>query len=818
MAIGLIAGVSVYAGAKWAFYNPPYGHAVVLYHTGVILLAILLLRFWAWPRIRHPLTLHGMATRLEKGDPHLHDCLSCALEFSNPDPILAECLEPSERLLDGFYQDALETVQGKKRVRWIVPYYFWALAILSVGFTAFWFSINWIEPFTWDDALTLYRLNFLQNPYRPLHQLVVEPGYADALTGDSVTVRTSLLGPGFFSGSITYNMVGFPEQSVEMKTLETNANSFEYKFENLQGDLRYKVHVGPLESVEYLVKVQSPAELVSVQLTYHYPEFMGGRVEVIPPGQGAAIAPKGATVEVATRWNRPMKEVFLSFNGGAHIQFHESSANWRGSFILESGGSYILGGASQDGVPLRGDLEFPVQMLVDLPPEIQLISPKEDVDYSLRKPKGKIPLQFRATDDVGIQSLFLYAGAPGVATQTHQIAQLDGKEKEVEETFLFDWRPWQREPVCRIYLEAVDNHPDVAGKKRTPTRRFYFQAPGSFDEVDKATKEERVKADPFEFTAYRLVFLLLRQTDQNNQIPGEGNAPPADLDKWKARETRLLQLTAQTSLEARENAEKLKRGPAAKAGPPAAATGENSSNKENPDKKIADLPVRLEQVSERLGGAKVSIDDLIAHPSPGGATVVDRQSRQLDAVQTNFPRRGREEGDRAAKELAKAYQDLTGREPPIAAEAFEAQIAKATKEAQQAVKEQKEKSKEESAAAKGEKAGAAKQAKGGKDRAAKKGGKDEEDGLEAGSKKKGVAGKEKVGGMGGPSLATNKYMASEFKLDPSTVHLETPQVQLMNKALSTEMEKSDLTEYTQKPIPAEYAGAAAEYTKILLGQ
>jgi hypothetical protein len=37
--------LGVYVGGKWAFYDPPYGHAVTLYHAGHLLIALLFLIF-----------------------------------------------------------------------------------------------------------------------------------------------------------------------------------------------------------------------------------------------------------------------------------------------------------------------------------------------------------------------------------------------------------------------------------------------------------------------------------------------------------------------------------------------------------------------------------------------------------------------------------------------------------------------------------------------------------------------------------------------------------------------------------------------------
>ncbi|NUN94737.1 MAG: hypothetical protein HUU16_01070 [Candidatus Omnitrophica bacterium] len=639
-----------------------------------------------------------------------------------------------------------------------------------------------------------------------MHQLVVKPGFSEALKGDPLTVQANLLGPDFWTASITYNMAMFPEQTAEMKTREGLPNSFEFEFKNLQGDLRYKVQAGPLESVEYLVQVKPPAELTEIQLTYYYPEFMARGHEPQPTGQGAAMAPIGSTVEVTTRWSRPMKEVNIAVNGEAPIPCRQTDPYWRGAFRIESAGSYILSGSSVDGVPLRGNLEFPLQVLVDLPPTVEWIFPKEDIDFSEKKPKGKIPLRFRIEDDVGIQSVFLYSGSPGAVTQTHQIAQLDGKSKALESTFLFDWRPWMNRPVCRLYLEALDNHPQIPGRKRNETRRLYFQPPGSFEEIDSTTPEEEVIEDPYELTAIRLFFLLRKQMSQNSFV-AENESKSPDLGDWKKTQRRTMQLAAQTAFSAWNSAQDLKRGPGAPAGVPAGATpAKEASPKVALPERPPDLPIRLEMVTQRLGGVEISIDDLLAAPPATGEAVVHRQARQYDAADKSYLRRSWEEGERAAREIAKAYKDLTGREPPISAERVENTIAEETRKAEGEEAEQQ---------AKAEQAA--------KDQLRLGGDQESEDGASAA----GVTGdsndkekdkQEKRQGESAASAPTSKYAPSEYTLDPDTVTLTTPQVQLMQNALSGTLAEDKAREFLQRPVPPEYKEAVAEYNRILLGE
>ena len=177
LAVGLVAGIGMYLGGRWSFYNPPYGHPVMIFHIVQITLLLLLVVSWGWPRLRYPATSQEIAQRLEKADPKLNDCLSSALDFSAPDNLQEECLQISSGILPAFYEDTLLRVRSKHRWRRVVPISFWVVFTLSVLFAAFLFNISRFEPFTVSDIWQLYRTNFLANPYRPLHTLDVQPGF-----------------------------------------------------------------------------------------------------------------------------------------------------------------------------------------------------------------------------------------------------------------------------------------------------------------------------------------------------------------------------------------------------------------------------------------------------------------------------------------------------------------------------------------------------------------------------------------------------------------------------------------------------------------
>jgi len=814
--------LGVYIGGKWAFYNPPYGHSVTLFHAGHILIALLFLIFWGWPKLRRPETLTSVAVRLEKADQTLNDCLSSALNFSAPDPLMEECLEVSIGILPGFYDDTIRRITSKRRWASLTPWYFWVWLGLAFAVFVFWTNLSRFEPFTSSDAWRLYQENFWADPYRPLHQLIVQPEWDTVLKGDSVHIQAMLTGPGEHQATIVYSMKGFPEEKAEMKTKALGSNLFEFDFENLQGDLVYQIQAGPLTSPQYEIKVQTPPELTSIQLVYHYPEFMKRKTEVLPPGQGAVTAPVGTTVELTTQWNRPMDKVFFSINSGELVPMDKLGSLWKTRFPVQTVGRYILSGTSVEGVPVRAGLEFPIESEADLQPEIEWVWPKEDIDFSGRIPSKKLGLSYRVSDDHGIESIYLYAGAPGRATKSYEIANLDGKSREHRGQYKFDLRAWSKVPVVRVRLVASDNHPHVPNQTPTQVRRFYLQPPGSFSE-DENSDVEAVEADPYEQTALELLGLIKAQKSQNSGLNEEKSSSEADVEKWLASEENLIRHTARVGLRATERAEQVRYGEISSELPERKPTQGELTEKDKAAiaKRTGELPARLEQVAARLIGSATRLDQFIPGNVTDQTAAADHQLRQFDRGRNGSRKRSHEEGVRAQAQLEAAFKDLTDQEVPRTSEEMAEEIAEAEKSEGESDEEPGEGTEEESEEGKDKPPASKEKPEFAYEGEEKEDKEEDEEEVTVLADKPLDGDSSGVGDTGAGSAATlptNVYAASTFTLDPDSVHIETRSSQLLYKTLEDNLAGMDLTQYRNVAAPPEYGPAVEGYNRVLLGE
>jgi len=500
-----------------------------------------------------------------------------------------------------------------------------------------------------------------------------------------------------------------------------------------------------------------------------------------------------------------MKQVFLAVNDGEKVAVEHRGSYWKKRFVLKNSGKYVLSGSSEEGVPVREGLEFPIEIINDTPPAIEWVWPKEDLDYSGKDLKHKIPLVYKVEDDYGIESVYLYAGAPGRATQSYEIDNLDGKERKYRQTYDFPIGSWKTVPVVRVYLMANDNHPGFQNQTPTSVRRFYLQPPGTFDESEEATDEAKLKTDPFELTALELYHLIKTQQAQNQTL--DEKTGPDTNGEWVKQQVHLAQITAQTVLRVNGRIRKVRYGQVAAGGNVVGVPGVGSATPDQATgeaQAVSDLATRLEQVITRLSGSFERLDQLQPGAVPDQNSALDHQLRQLDAGKKDRRRRSREEGDRALRELEAAFKELTGKKPPRSADEAEAEKEKEDEKAKEDEDSEKKKEKDKTE---------------NENEEFDFGKSDNEivKGLEGQQGDTGVGDKEKDK-LGGASLPSNVYSPSQYTLDPDTVHLETPSSRLLRKTLAENLSGLDLSRYGTEPVPPEYKKAVSEYNKALLGE
>jgi hypothetical protein len=181
---------------------------------------------------------------------------------------------------------------------------------------------------------------------------------------------------------------------------------------DVQNGFWYKVAGGDCETREHRVSVRSAPLITGFEAGYHYRPYVARADEVRTERKIEAL--RGTEVTVLVRTNRAIKEARLDFEAKslAGERLAEDGRAFRVRLVLDEPGQYRVVFTSQDGETYADPKLYPVVVIADQPPKVELTKPGQDV----RLPANAVlQLEGQASDDVGVKSLTLRARLVGGA-------------------------------------------------------------------------------------------------------------------------------------------------------------------------------------------------------------------------------------------------------------------------------------------------------------------------------------------------------------------------------------------------------------------
>jgi hypothetical protein len=183
---------------------------------------------------------------------------------------------------------------------------------------------------------------------------------------------------------------------------------------DVQNGFWYKVAGGDCETREYRVNVRSAPLITGFEAAYHYRPYVARVDEVRTERKLEAL--RGTEVTVLVRTNRALKEGRIDFEGQGGLKslvgerLAEDGRAFRVRLVLDEPGRYRVLFTSQDGETYADPKQYPVVMLADQSPKVELTKPGQDVRLPAN---GVLQLEGQATDDIGVKSLTLKAQLAG---------------------------------------------------------------------------------------------------------------------------------------------------------------------------------------------------------------------------------------------------------------------------------------------------------------------------------------------------------------------------------------------------------------------
>ncbi|MDH3637137.1 MAG: hypothetical protein OES09_01560 [Gammaproteobacteria bacterium] len=242
---------------------------------------------------------------------------------------------------------------------------------------------------------------------------------------------------------------GFSPQTVTL--FHRNVNERQWQQLPMQGDredftgyihavsqpLEYFVLSGGARSPSYRIDVVVPPALDRIDLTYHYPEYLGRAPQTVRDA-GDIRAPRGTQVEIQVHVTNAPDGGRLVFDGDTYRMLKSSGDSaHRSAITVQSNSRYRVELVTENGQYAAVSPEFSIEVLEDAPPTVALRSPGRDAQVSSLE---EVDIAVDVADDIGVRELEL-------------VLSINGSDEEVVPFPTYGENPQQFQAIETLFLE-----------------------------------------------------------------------------------------------------------------------------------------------------------------------------------------------------------------------------------------------------------------------------------------------------------------------------------------------------------------------------
>ncbi len=239
----------------------------------------------------------------------------------------------------------------------------------------------------------------------------VLPGSSQCLLGKEV--RLSVAQKQHFPGEPVVQLRAGAGEWHRVELTETpSANpelkSFGYTIDQLTSGMEYTVAWGDWESPVFTLTPLTFPQLGEFSVTYRYPDYTGLPEQTIR-GNPHIAAPAGTAVALSAKTQSALEkaQLFASWGLRYPVQLQDNTVS--AHFTVRQTGNYYFSLETKEGLTDPEPPRYMVTVTADTPPEIELLSPTEDL---LVSPDAELPLVIQAHDDFGLTGIELVCHHP----------------------------------------------------------------------------------------------------------------------------------------------------------------------------------------------------------------------------------------------------------------------------------------------------------------------------------------------------------------------------------------------------------------------
>ena len=271
----------------------------------------------------------------------------------------------------------------------------------AAAFFAAWAGIDAHSLGLWA-ARNLALANVEWPRHTSLHLADGSPAAFRLAQGDALTVLVAVRGPVPDQVTVDYAFQG-GERGTETMS-RTGDRELTWTIESVLTDATLVVRGGDALPLELAVTVVERPRIDDLTVTVTYPGYMEREPEVVPPTEGEIRLPKGASLAVAGRSQKPLGEAFVLFadEHKTPLTLAADRLSFAGDFAPTASGLLLVDVVDQD----RFGAGMPPKLLLrvgdDQPPSLEFRL--RGIGSSITA-AARIPGELRVKDDFGLRTV-----------------------------------------------------------------------------------------------------------------------------------------------------------------------------------------------------------------------------------------------------------------------------------------------------------------------------------------------------------------------------------------------------------------------------
>ncbi|MCX6832987.1 MAG: hypothetical protein NT028_12830, partial [candidate division Zixibacteria bacterium] len=399
---------------------------IIFVSLAAIAVATLFVHTILWKILTRPNT-ESVALQVEKSYPELQNRLIASLQ-------LERNLQENR---EGFSIDMIQAIIGqseqmcrsidfhksvdKKPLRRGLRYF--GSSVLAILFLAVLF------PGAFNESVYLFSHPTVEVPRNLSYSLEVLPGSIEIAKFSTIKIQASLRGKSLPEGATLYWQYEDGPVKTEELAKEAAATSigahlnlsdtarFAYDFREVKKSFDYWVSAGEVKSPVYTITAVDKPRVIDIKLTYTYPPYTGLQPLVVDENDGNISAIKGTRVKIEASVNKTVVAASLQFGGGQSEKLDVSKQKLSGGLTVTDNGTYHITVKDELGNENPDPIEYRIESIADLSPEVDLYSPGVPVELG---DDMALKLGFKLFDDFGFSSINLIYRIFTVAGETFE--------------------------------------------------------------------------------------------------------------------------------------------------------------------------------------------------------------------------------------------------------------------------------------------------------------------------------------------------------------------------------------------------------------